>query len=95
MFIVDLAYVAPLETVDAHLGAHVAFLKEQYEKGVFIASGRKEPRTGGVIIARCSSAGELQAVLNKDPFKRNGVAWYTVTEFVPSMTAKGLEALMA
>ena len=92
MYIVDLTYVEPLETVDFHLEAHVAYLKEQYASGVFLASGRKVPRTGGVILARCGSGEELQAVLDRDPFKQNGVARYTVTEFVPSMTAEGLEA---
>ncbi|WP_419786948.1 YciI family protein [Pseudodesulfovibrio sp.] len=93
MFIVDLAYVVPLSTVDAHLEAHVAYLKEQYEKGIFVASGRKEPRTGGVILANCRSLSALRSVLDKDPFKRNGLACYTITEFMPSMTAAGLEAL--
>ena len=93
MFIVDLTYVQSLEIVDSHLEAHVAYLKEQYAAGVFLASGRKVPRTGGVILARCRSVEELQAVLDRDPFKQNGVARYTVTEFVPTMTAEGLETL--
>lgn len=95
MFIVDLLYIKSLEEVDANLEAHVAYLNEQYARGVFLASGRKVPRTGGVILARCDSRESLDAVLEQDPFKRNGVARYTVTEFVPSMTAEGLEALMA
>ena len=93
MYIVDLTYVKSMETVDFHLEAHVAYLEQQYASGVFLASGRKVPRTGGVILARCGSEEELQAVLDKDPFRQNGVARYTVTEFVPSMTAEGLESL--
>ena len=93
MYIVDLTYVKPLEIVEFHLEAHVAYLKEQYAAGAFLASGRKVPRTGGVILARCGSEEELQAVLDKDPFRQHGVARYTVTEFLPSMTAEGLGAL--
>ncbi|WP_415718713.1 YciI family protein [Maridesulfovibrio sp.] len=93
MFIIDLTYKVDLDTVDAHLKAHVEYLKEQYERGVFVASGRKVPRTGGVILARCESQSALAEILALDPFKQNGVADYVVTEFVPSMTADGLELL--
>lgn len=51
MFVLELTYTAPLEDVDAVLEAHVAWLDEQYEKGLFLASGRKNSRDGGVIIA--------------------------------------------
>ncbi|WP_419780903.1 YciI family protein [Maridesulfovibrio sp.] len=93
MFIVDLTYKVDLDIVDAHLEAHVEYLKEQYRRGVFVASGRKVPRTGGVILARCESQSALAEILALDPFKENGVAEYAVTEFVPSMTAEGLELL--
>ncbi len=94
MFIVTLTYVVSLETVDSYLDEHIAFLKQQYAEGVFLASGRKVPRTGGVILARSESEEKLNAVLEQDPFKRNGVAEYSVVEFVPSMTADGLEGLL-
>ena len=94
MFIVELTYVRPIEAVEENLEAHVAYLKEYYAKGVFIASGRKVPRTGGIILARAASERELRDVLARDPFQRNGVAQYAVTEFVPSMTAEGVEGLL-
>jgi uncharacterized protein YciI len=58
----------------------------QYEKKIFIASGRKIPRTGGVILAKAKNKEELNAIIEQDPFYRNGVAEYEVTEFIPSMT---------
>ena len=93
MFVVNLTYVMPLDQVDGHLAAHVEFLKKQYEKGIFVASGRKVPRTGGVILARSVSRDELNRILAQDPFNKAGVAEYEVTEFVPSMVADGLSAL--
>ncbi len=51
MFIVSLNYKRPLEEVDKLLDAHVAYLKQEYANGKFIASGRKNPRTGGVILS--------------------------------------------
>ncbi len=95
MFIVSLTYVAPVERVDAALAAHVAYLDEQYAAGVFLASGRKVPRTGGVILASAESREALDAVLARDPFVVAGVAAYEVTEVAVSKTAPGLEALIA
>lgn len=94
MFIVSLTYTRPLEEVDAQLDAHVAYLKQEYAAGHFIASGRKVPRTGGIILARLKSRSELEAILQNDPFALAGVAKYDVIEFTPSMTAKGLESLL-
>ncbi|MCD5327216.1 YciI family protein [Chromobacterium piscinae] len=92
MFVVSLTYTAPLSDVDALLDAHVAWLKQAYADGAFLASGRKVPREGGVILARGEHAA-LEARLARDPFARGGVARYDIIEFVPGMTAAGLESL--
>ncbi|MBU0962134.1 MAG: YciI family protein [Proteobacteria bacterium] len=93
MFVVSLTYERPLEEVDNHLDAHVAWLQEEYGKGSFIASGRKVPRTGGVILSGVKTRDELQLILAKDPFQQAGIAQYDITEFIASMTAKGFEKL--
>ncbi|PXX41759.1 MULTISPECIES: YciI family protein [Aquitalea] len=94
MFIVALSYIAPLEEIDARLAQHVLWLKQCYADGLFLASGRKEPRTGGIILAR-GDRHALQQRLAQDPFALAGLARYDITEFHPSMTAPGLEALLA
>uniref|UniRef100_B8DP39 YCII-related n=1 Tax=Nitratidesulfovibrio vulgaris (strain DSM 19637 / Miyazaki F) TaxID=883 RepID=B8DP39_NITV9 len=92
MFIVSLVYVKPLDQVDALLDAHVAWLREGYAAGVFLASGRKTPRTGGIILASGDRT-SLDAWLERDPFRVAGVATCAVTEFTASMTAPALAAL--
>jgi uncharacterized protein YciI len=93
MYFISLTYKCPLEEVDKLLDAHVAYLKQEYDNGNFIASGRKLPRTGGVILATVETRDQLQTIIEKDPFHRAGVAEYDVTEFVPSMVAEGYEKL--
>ena len=93
MFIVSLTYTSGLEAVDALLDAHTAYLKEEYAQGHFIASGRKIPRTGGIIFAKADSREALEAILARDPFRRAGIADYDVIEFTPGMVADGLEKL--
>ncbi|MFD4412705.1 YciI family protein [Streptomyces sp. NPDC058251] len=91
MFVLDLTYTAPLDAVDAALDAHVAWLEEQYAAGVFLASGRKNPRDGGVIIAVAQDRARIEEIVAGDPFVTAGVCAYRVTEFVATKTAAGLE----
>ncbi|MET8903352.1 YciI family protein [Streptomyces sp. NPDC048232] len=91
MFVLELSYTAPLEAVDAVLPDHVAWLDELYGQGVFLASGRKEPRDGGVIIAVAEDRARIEEITAGDPFVRAGVCAYRVTEFVATKTAPALE----
>jgi len=93
MFLVSLTYNCPLEEVDTLLDAHVAYLKKEYANGNFIASGRKVPRTGGIILSRVQTKSELETILAKDPFNQAGIAEYEITQFIPSMVAEGFEIL--
>lgn len=91
MYIVSLNYVKPLEDVEKYLEAHVAFLDKYYGSGNFIASGRKNPRTGGIILCKAESNKALNDILLEDPFNVNAIAEYEVTEFFPSKFAEGFE----
>ncbi|WP_317204995.1 YciI family protein [Janthinobacterium sp.] len=93
MFIVTLTYLRPPEVIDAALEAHRVFLREQYAAGVFLMSGRLEPRTGGVILAHGLERAALEALLRRDPFRQQGIASYAISEFVPTMTADAFSAL--
>jgi uncharacterized protein YciI len=94
VFIVSLAYIKPIDVVELHLPAHREFLHRNYAAGVFLLSGPKEPRTGGVILANLDSREELQAVLDGDPFHQHDVAEYTVTRFTATMAAPSLQWLL-
>lgn len=93
MFIVSLTYVVELAQIETHLPAHIAWLERGYAAGLFLASGRKVPRTGGIILAQADDLAALEAVLAEDPFRVHGLAQYQVTEFIPSKTAPALAGL--
>jgi uncharacterized protein YciI len=93
MFIVTLTYLKPVEEVDALMHDHVEWLKKGYAEGLFVASGRRVPRTGGVILARSGDEAALHESLARDPFVIHGAARCEVVEFKPSMTAPGAEVL--
>jgi len=56
-------------------------------------SGRRIPRTGGVILARGEDRDEIEALAATDPFVRGGVATCEVVQFRASQTAPGFDAL--
>jgi uncharacterized protein YciI len=92
MFIISPTYLKPAEEIDALLAAHREYLREQYDNGMFLMSGRMVPRTGGIIIATADSRADIEAVIELDPFNEAGAASYAITEFVPTMTADILSA---
>ncbi|MFI6048453.1 YciI family protein [Streptomyces violascens] len=92
MFILELTYIVPLERVDELLADHVAWLDAQYEAGVFLASGRKQPRDGGVILAVADDRAAIDRIVASDPFKVNDFAAYRITEFLATKVAPELAA---
>lgn len=94
MFIVSLTYIAPLADLDAAMADHIAFLEKHYATGMFVASGRKIPRTGGIILAKAESEAALRKVLEEDPFHTRKLADIEVQEFAPSKVQAGLEGLL-
>ncbi|MCM8729565.1 YciI family protein [Hephaestia sp. GCM10023244] len=92
--IILLTYVAPLEDVDAQLKAHVAWLEAGFAEGVFLIAGRRDPRVGGVIIAR-GAADEVAAIAQTDPFVTSGVATVELVPFNASFAAPEIAGLLA
>ncbi len=92
MFVIELTYTAPLERIDAALADHVAWLERGYAEGLLLASGRKEPRDGGILLAVAPDRAAVEALVARDPFATAGLAEYRVTEFRPTKTAPALEA---
>jgi len=94
MFIVALTYKVSLEKIDCFLNDHIDYLNNQYQLGNFIASGRKVKRIGGIILSNLSDKKELLRIIEKDPFKINGLADYEITEFILTKTSKELDFLI-
>ncbi|AEI82960.1 hypothetical protein CNE_BB2p01490 (plasmid) [Cupriavidus necator N-1] len=69
MFIVELTYTQPLNAIEARLSEHRRFLDAQYARGLFLVSGPKNPRDGGVIlVSGLIARNELDKLLREDPF---------------------------
>jgi uncharacterized protein YciI len=91
MFVIELIYKASLEEIDAHMASHVRFLNKYYAAGNFLASGRKVPRDGGIILAVGKSRQEIEAIVREDPFQEHGLADFRIIEFRASQKAKDIQ----
>lgn len=94
IYVVVLTYIKPLEDVDALIPEHVEWLKQGYSDGVFLASGRRIPRNGGIILAQCDSIESLEKRLSQDPFQKLKVAKAKVIPFEATMKASLLESIL-
>jgi uncharacterized protein YciI len=91
MFVIELIYKADLSEIDAHMAAHMKFLRKYYAAGNFLVSGRKIPRDGGIILAVGGSRQEIEAIAREDPFCRKGLADVRVVEFRVSQRADDIQ----
>jgi uncharacterized protein YciI len=94
MLILALDYLKPTEEADRVMAAHLDWVRQGYDRGLFLASGRKVPRTGGVILA-CGERTAIEAFAATDPFIAEGIAAYQITEVALTRTIPGLEALQS
>ena len=91
--IVVLTYVAPLDEVDKHMKAHVAWLERAIDEGVLLLAGRQVPRVGGILVFRGKRA-EVEALAATDPFVVSRVATAAVTEIAASFAAPVIAGLI-
>ena len=94
MFIIDLTYKKDLVEVEKYLPEHISFLDKYYASGHFIASGRKNPRIGGIILVNTDSKETIQKIISEDPFYIQEIAAYTFTEFYPTKYSQHFKKIL-
>ena len=94
MFIIDLTYKKDLVEVEKYLPEHISFLDKYYSSDHFIASGRKNPRSGGIILVNADSKETVQKIISEDPFYIQEIAAYTFTEFYPTKYSQHFKKIL-
>lgn len=90
VFILDLTYIDP-GRVDATRAQHMTWIRQQFDAGAFVASGRKTSGDGGIIIAVGDDRAAIEALAATDPFVTENVAEYRITGFLATTTAPALK----
>jgi uncharacterized protein YciI len=91
-----LRYRRPLEEVLKVVEVHRAYLRSLKEKGILLASGPLDPRSGGALVLRVPDEDTLAAldrIRDEDPFTKAGVAQYELLPWIPNIGKEGLDAL--
>lgn len=88
MFLILITYKNPIKDddneVDKHLDNHISFLKKYYDSKNFLIWGRKNPRTGSVILCTFPNRDDVERVMREDPFYTHEVANFEIVEFTPT-----------
>lgn len=95
MYLVDMHFTHIEKITPELTHAHRSYLEKAYQSGNLLFGGRKEPRTGGILLSRHNSLAALQQLLDSDPFIQKGVATYSVTEFSPVMASPEYSSLLS
>jgi uncharacterized protein YciI len=82
-FMIEITYTAPMDTIDAILPEHRAFLQHGYDAKMLLCSGPMTPRTGGIIIARAEAIDDVVKYFDGDPYNVRKAATYRFVEFSP------------
>jgi len=91
-----LRYRRPLEEVLTLIDAHRAYLGGLKAKGLLLASGPFDPRSGGALLLRVpdeGSAAVLDAIRDGDPFTQHGMAQYELLPWAPTIGKDALDKL--
>ena len=91
-----LRYRRPLEDVLPVLEDHRAYLRGLMERGLLLASGPFDPRSGGALLLRVPD-GDVHAALDRirdrDPFTLHGIAQYELLPWAPTFGREALDRL--
>ena len=89
-------YLAPLDQVDAHRDAHIAFLKDLVADGRVILGGRRTPPDGSILVFRGDDGDAVLRAMANDPYVLAGVVGYElVGVFTPGTHAPELAEFLA
>ena len=83
LFVVLMHYTKPLADVDAVRAEHVTYLERQALQGSILAWARRDPPSGGVLVAAAPDRASLEQVVLEDPYVVAGVARPEIVEFRP------------
>jgi uncharacterized protein YciI len=92
-----LRYRRPFEDVAPHVEEHRAYLRELKAKGLLLASGPFDPRTGGALLLRIPDGEDMATALDRirdgDPFTRLAMAQYELLPWNPVIGTEGLDRM--
>lgn len=94
MFLVLLKFSTNRANAGQFLDGHNSWLREGFEKGLFILAGTLQPKLRGAILAHNTTTDQIKAFTNEDPFVTENVVTAEIVEITPSKSIPELNFLL-
>jgi len=94
MFIIVLRFAHNKGKAADFMEGHSKWIESGFNDGVFLAVGSLQAGTGGAVVAHNTSAADLQARVNRDPFVAEEVVTAEILEMTPSRVDERLQFLL-
>ena len=91
MFVILLKFSTNKGKAGQFMERHNAWLRDGFEKGIFVLSGSIQPKAGGAVLAHNATPEQIQAIVNDDPFVAEDVVSVEVVEISASKSIPELE----
>ena len=94
MFVIQLKFSTNKAKASQFMDGHNAWLREGFNKGLFLLAGTIQPKLGGAILAHNATLEQVEAIVNEDPFVIEGVVVSEIIEITPSKAVPQFEFLV-
>lgn len=94
MFLILLKFSTSKPRAPEFMAAHVDWLKQGFDDGVFDVAGSLQPQLGGGILARAATRAEVEARVATDPFVVEDVVTAEILELTPSRASADFAFLL-
>lgn len=95
MFVILLKFSTNKAKAGQFMERHNAWLRDGFEKGIFVLSGSIQPKAGGAVLAHNATPEQIQTIVNDDPFVSEDVVTAEIVEISPSKSAPALDFLIS
>lgn len=94
MFIVTLKFSNNKIKAPQFMLQHNEWIKDGFNKGIFLLTGSIQPGLGGVVLVHGISREMLTNIVNEDPFVREDIVCAEIMEISPSQVVEPLKSLL-
>ena len=95
MFIILLKFSTNKAQAGQFMERHNSWLRDGFEKGIFLLSGSIQPKAGGAVLAHNATLEQIQAIISEDPFVAEGVVTAEIVEVAASRSIPELKFLIS
>jgi uncharacterized protein YciI len=90
MYLLVVNFIKTPVEVAPHVETHSAWVKKNFEEGVFLFAGPKKSKLGGAILARSIDKSLLNKIISEDSYIKEDVAEYQIIDFDCKVTTPEL-----